>query len=131
MIRQAAGGREELLKGRPLGNFALLGLPAVTAGIQVLVKEGSDIEFVKGIGFGLLWNFFGFRFQEGLIAVIVGLGGFLVLLFKDRIGNHLLVDHFAQLEAIQRQDAHHLYQAWRQNLFLRDAEIELDRKSVV
>src|SRR5260370_1130421 len=102
MLGQPGRRREELFEGGPFGNFALLRFPAVSAGIQVLVEESSHVKLVKRIGFGLLRNFFGLRFQEGLVAVVVRLGGFFALLFQDRIGDHLLVDHFAQLEAVQR-----------------------------
>src|SRR5207247_10492795 len=40
--------------------------------------------------------------------------------------NQLLFDHFAQLEAVQREDAHHLDEAGRQNLLLRHFEIEFE-----
>ncbi len=126
MIGQPGGRRQKLLERRPLGNFALLRLPAIAAGIQVLVEESADVEFIKGIGLGLFGDFFGFRFQEGFVAVIVGLRGLFAELFEDGIGDHLLVDHLAQFETIQRQDAHHLHQAGRQNLLLRNLQIQFE-----
>ena len=99
-------------------------LAAVAAGIEILIEEGADVEFVEGIGLGLLGNFFGFGFQEGFVAVVVGLRRLFALLFQDGIRDHLLVDHLAELEAIEREHAHHLHQARRQNLPLRHLEIE-------
>jgi len=57
MVGQPARRREELLEGGPLGNFALLRLPAVSPGIQVLVEEASHIKLVKRIGLGFLRTF--------------------------------------------------------------------------
>src|SRR5882762_10878585 len=119
MIGEATLGGEKLFEGRALRNFAFLGLPAVSTGIQVLVEEATYVKLVKRVGLGLFGNFFGFGLEKGLVAVVVRLGGFLALFFEDRVGDHFLVDHFAQLEAVQREDAHHLHKARRQNLLLR------------
>ena len=77
MIGEAARRGEKLFEGRALGDFAFLRLAAVAAGVEVLVEKAADIEFVEGIGFGLLRNFLGFSFQEGFVAVVVGLRGLL------------------------------------------------------
>jgi hypothetical protein len=46
------------------------------------------------------------------------------LLFEDRIRDHLLIDHLAKLETIEREHAHHLHQAGRQNLALGHLQVE-------
>ena len=117
---------KKLFEGGPLGNFAFLGLAAVSAGIQVLVEETADVKLVEGIGFGLFRNFFGLRLEEGFVAVVVRLGGLFALLFQDGVCDHLLVDHFAQFEPVQRQNADHLDEAGRQNLLLGNSEVEFE-----
>ena len=44
----------------------------------------------------------------------------LVNLFQNRVLHHLRIDHLLQLELVERQNAHHLHQAWSQDLALRD-----------
>ena len=39
-------------------------LAAIAAGVEILIEECADVEFVEGIGLGLFWNFFGFGLQE-------------------------------------------------------------------
>ena len=123
MVGQPGGRGKKLLERGPLGDFALLRLPAVAAGIQVLVEERADVELVEGIGFFLLRDLFGFRLQEGFVAVVVGDGGFFGELFQDGIRDHLLVDHLAKFQAVQRQYADHLHKPGRQNLLLRHPEV--------
>ena len=94
-------------------------MAAVAAGVEVLVEKTADIKLVEGIRFGLLRNFFGFGFEEGFVAIVIALGGFFAELFEDGVGDHLLVDHLAEFETVQREDAHHLNEAGRQNLLLR------------
>ena len=106
------------------GDFALDRLAAIAAGIEILIEEGADVEFVEVIGLGLFGNFFGFGFQEIFVGVIVGLRRLFALLFENGVRDHLLIDHLAKLETIEREHAHHLHQAWRQNLTLRHLEIE-------
>src|SRR5260370_35322548 len=100
MVAQPARRREKLSEGRPLGNLALLRLPAVSAGIQVLVEDASHVTLVKGIGLGFFGDFFGFRFQKGLVAVVVGLSGFFTLLLQRWFGAHLRSVHFAELRLV-------------------------------
>src|SRR5580698_9914035 len=126
MVREAAGGGQELLEGGSFGDFSFLGLAAVAAGVEILVEKTADIELVERIGFGLLWKFLGFGFEEGFVAIVVALGGFFAELFENGIGDHLLVDHLAELEAVQREDTHHLDEAGRQNLLLRHSKVELE-----
>ncbi len=73
----------------------------------------------KGLASGFSGSFLGFGFQEGFVAVVVALGGFFAELFEDGIGDHLLIDHLAEFEAVQGEDAHHLDETGRQNLLLR------------
>src|SRR5579859_275083 len=126
MFGQPGRRGEELFEGWPFGYFALLRLATISACIQILVEESTDIKFVEWIGLRLFGDFFCFYFEEIFVAVIVGLSGLLALLFEDRILNHLLVDHLFKFEAVQRQHADHLNEAGRQNLFLRDLEIEFE-----
>ena len=99
-------------------------MAAVAAGIEILIEKGANVEFVEVIRLGLLGNFFGFVFEEIFVGVIVGLRGLFALLFENRIGDHLLIDHLAKLETIEREHAHHLHQAGRQNLALRNLQIQ-------
>ena len=46
--------------------------------------------------------------------------------FQHRVGNHLLVDHLAQFELVEREHADHLNQAGRQDLLLRHLEVQAD-----
>ncbi len=94
-------------------------MPAVAAGVQILIEEAADIELVKGIQLLFLGNFFSFILEEGFVAVVVGGSRFFAQLFQHRIGHHLGVDHLPQLQAVQRQHADHLHQARRQYLLLR------------
>jgi hypothetical protein len=124
VVGEAGGRRQKFLERGPLGNFPFLRLPAVAAGVQILIEEAADVELVKGIGFRLLGNFFSFGLQKSLVAIVVGLRRLFALLFQDGIGDHLLVDHLAQLQAIEREHADHLHQTWRQNLPLRHLQIQ-------
>src|SRR6266850_5578325 len=126
VIAEAGSRGKKLLERRTLGNFALLRAATVPAGIEILIEEGADVEFVKGIRFRLLRDFFGFCLQEGFVAVVVGLRGLFALFFQDRVGNHLLVDHLAQLKAIEREHADHLNEARSQNLLLRNLQIQFE-----
>src|SRR5690348_3082964 len=124
MIREATRRGEKFFERGPFGNFSFLGLAAVAAGVQIFIEKTADIELVERIGFRLFRDFFGFRFKEGFVAVVVGLSGFFAELFEDWIGDHLLVDHLAEFEAVERENADHLDKAGRQNLLLRHSKIE-------
>ena len=119
VVGQAAGRGKELFEGGPLGNFSFLGLAAVAAGIEIFVEKAADVEFVERIGFRFFRQLLRFGFQKIFVAVVVRLGGLFAELFEDGVGDHLLVDHLAEFEAIERQDADHLDEAGRQNLPLR------------
>src|SRR5437879_5904312 len=103
MVGKTGGGGKKLLEGGPLGNFALLRAAAVSAGVEILIEKRADVEFVERIRFGLVRNFFGFSLEEGFVAVVIGLRRLFALLFQDGIGNHLLVDHLAQLKPVERE----------------------------
>ena len=124
MLGQPRGRGQKLFKRRPLADFPLLRLPAVTAGIQILIKESPDVELVKRIRLRFLRNLLRFIADEIFVAVIVRRGGFFALFFQDRVLNHLLIDHFPKFQPVQRQHADHLHQARRQNLLLRHLQIE-------
>ena len=95
-----------------------------SAAAQILVEKGGDVEFVKGVGGFSLGNFFGFRFQEGFVAVILGDDRVIGQFFQHRVFDHLLVDHLPEFETIERQHAHHLNQTRRKDLLLRDPEVK-------
>jgi len=126
MIAETARRRKKLLERRPLGDFAFLRLAAVATRIEILVEECADVEFVERIRFWLFRHFLGFGFQEGFVAVVVGLRRLFAELFENRVGYHLLVDHFAEFETVQGEDADHLDQARRQNLLLRNFQVEFE-----
>src|SRR5712672_1536294 len=126
MIAEAGSRGKKLLERRTLRNFALLRAAPVSTGIEVLIEEGTNVELVKGIRFGLLRDLFGFCLEKGFVAVVVGLRWLFALLFQDRVGNHLLVDHLAQLKPIEREHADHLNEARSQNLLLRNLQIQFE-----
>ncbi len=45
-------------------------------------------------------------------------------LFQDGVFHHLSIDHLLQLELVQRQNADHLHQAWREDLALSDLQVQ-------
>jgi hypothetical protein len=63
---------KELVKRRPLNGFCFAALRIAAAAIKVLIEKRGDIEILEGTGWLDLGNFFGFRFQEGFVAVVFG-----------------------------------------------------------
>ena len=125
MVGQILRGRKELIEGRTLNVFAFAAGGALGSGIEILRKEGAKIEFIEGIGFGLLRNFFDFFLEKGLVGIAilrrrVAFGHFI----ENRVRHDLLIDHLPQFQAVQRQHADHLNEPRRQNLLLRDAETQ-------
>ena len=111
---------KKLVKGRPLDGFCFAALRIAAAAVEVLIEKRSDIEILEGTGGLDLGNFFGFRFQEGFVAVVFRGDAFFGQFLQHRVLDHLLIDHLPELETIQRQHAHHLDQARRKDLLLRD-----------
>ena len=99
-------------------------LPA--AAVQVLVEKGSDVELIKRVGRLGLRNFFRLGLDEGFFAVI--LLGYLAVssVSSSSIGLATIswVIISRKFQAVERQDAHHLHQARRQNLLLRNLEMK-------
>ncbi len=73
---------------------------------------------IHPIGLELRQHFLGGNFVSAVF------GGF----FQDRIVDDLLVDHLLQFQTVQLQHRHHLDQAWREDLLLRDLQLESWRK---
>ena len=63
-------------------------------------------------------------FLFGLRGHLVERGDAFRQLFEDGIGDHLLVDHLAQLELVEREHTDHLHQARCQNLLLSHPEVQ-------
>src|SRR5438094_109855 len=49
-------------------------------------------------------------------------------LLEHGVGNHLLIDHLAQLELVEREHADHLDEPRRQDLLLRHPEVQPDSR---
>ena len=123
MLGKSLRRGNELFEGRLLDDFVLAASFAAAA-IQILIEEGSDIEFVEGIGRLCLRHFLSLGLDEGFFAVIFAGGPSLVSSSSIGIGDHFLRDHLAQFQTVQRQHADHLHQARRQNLLLGDLEMK-------
>ena len=111
-------------EGRSISSRSLLPArsePASRYWVKKVPKSNSS----KGLAASVSGNFFGFFFEESFVGVAVGGGGALFGDFvEDGIGHDFLIDHLAQLQAIQRENADHLHEARRQNLLLRHAQAE-------
>ena len=129
MVGKTCRRGKELVKRRLFDIFAFAARGALRPGVEILREERTKIEFIEGIGRFRLGNFFGFFLKERFVRVAFSHGA-LFLLFEDGVRHDLLIDHLAQLEAIQRENAYHLDEARRQNLFLSEAEIEFRCKPV-
>ena len=104
----------------------MLAVTVPSPAIQILVEKGIYVELIKGIRRLGLGNLFRFGFEKGFFGVILlGHLGFFSQLFQHRVGDHLLIDHFAKLQPVQSQHADHLNQARCQNLLLCNFEVEL------
>ncbi len=122
--RFCAGGKE-FVEGGAFDVFAFAAAGAFGAGIEILGEEGAEIEFVEGIGGFGFGDFFGFFLEERFVGVAVGGGRALFGdFFEDGIGHDFLIDHLAQLQAIEREHADHLHEARRENLLLGHAQAE-------
>ena len=87
------------------------------------VKKEPKSNSSKGLAAAVFGNFFGFLLEEGFVGVTIGGGrAFFGDFVEDRVGHDLLIDHLAQLEAVQREHADHLHQTRRENLLLGHAE---------
>ena len=124
VIGQAGRRGEELVERRLLDFFVFAARGALGAGVEVLREEGAEIEFVERIGGRRFGNLFRFFLQEGFVGIAVGGDAVFGQLFENRVLHDLLIDHLPQLETIQRQHADHLDEARRQNLLLRQPEMQ-------
>ena len=121
MVGQALRGREKFLKRGLFRFFALAACRPLRARIEVLVEERAEIEFVERIRSGSFGKFLDFLLQKRFVGVAVLGGSFFRCFFENGIRHDLLIDHFPQLETVQRQHADHLHEPRRQNLLLRHA----------
>ena len=124
VIGQARRRGEELVERRFLDFLVLAARGALRARVEVLPEERTEIEFIKWVGCGSFRNFFRFLFEERFVGVAVGGDAILGQLFQNRIRHDLLIDHLSKLETVQRQHADHLDEARRQNLLLRQPEMQ-------
>ena len=128
VVAQRLRARQKVLKRGRIHIFK--GAAARTeTGVQVVLKVAAKVDFVERILFRPL----GFRhlLLSGKFAVPVASGQFikacgaLVDLLEDGVLHHLGVDHLLQFQLVEREYAHHLHQARRQHLPLRNTEIQL------
>ena len=130
MFGKTLGRGKKLFERWALIDFALATVFIASAAAQILVEKGGHIEFSKRAGGFDLGNFFSLGFQEGFGAVILGDHRVIRQFFQHRVFDHFLVDHLTQFETIQRENAHHLNQARREDLLLRDPEVKFWRQPV-
>ena len=124
------GRGKKLFERWALVDFALAAVFIASTTAQILVEKGGDVELCKWAGGFDLGNFFSLGFQEGFGAVILGDHRVIRQFFQHRVFDHFLVDHLTQFETIQRENAHHLNQARREDLLLRDPEVKFWRQPV-
>ena len=88
------------------------------------------VEFdIRGIQQRLIGGVRGpLRFEQRLQFFRRDLLALLKRLFEDRVLDDLLVDHLLQFKAVELKDRDHLDQARRQNLLLRDFQLQSGRK---
>ena len=95
----------------------------------MLLKIGAEIPFFNQVVLVPVADFhtrrgFARFFLLGPLRYLVERGGALGQFFENGVHDHLLVDHLAQLELVEREHADHLHQAGRQNLLLRHLEVQ-------
>ncbi len=130
MLGKPLGRGEELFERWAFIYFAFAAVFIASAAAQILVEKGRYVEILKWVGRFGRGNFFGFSLQEGFGAVVFGDHRIIGQFFQHRILHHFLVDHLTEFETIQRQNTHHLNQARRKNLLLRDPEVKFWRQPV-
>ncbi len=124
MLGKSLRRGKKFIEGGTLDDLAFAAILIAAAAAQVLVEKRGYVEFFERTGGFGLRNFLGLRFQEGFVAVIFGDNRVLGQLFQHRVFDHLLIDHFPEFEAIQRQHAHHLDQARGKDLLLGYPEVK-------
>ncbi len=110
-------------------SISSISLAAAIAGIEIFLKERAKINFFEGIFLFFRGNrvFFGrdpfaiFFLAGGVIEQ----GNGVFQLLQNRILHHLGGDHVAQLKLVEREHADHLHEARREDLPLRDFQMEL------
>ena len=116
---------EEILNRGLLDFLVIVG--GAEAGVEVILEIGAEVDFVEGIFLFFVAFGDGLRF-DGAVAVffcardIVEQRNVLFHLFENGILGDLGLDHFLQLQLVQRQHADHLHQPGRQDLTLRDLQ---------
>src|SRR6185437_4157422 len=126
VVSQGRRPRQKVFKRRFLYRLHFP-LAAVT-GVQVVLEKGAKIYFVKGI--------FLFRLHDRFVGgghpiTVLLLAGHLVQqgnrgihLLQDRVLHDLGIDHVLELKLVERKHADHLHQARRQDLLLRDLQVQ-------
>ena len=125
MVRQIRWLGQEVLERRTLDLFHFA--VGAVSGIEIILKKGAEIDLFEGIF--LLDRGDGILFVGGgrgafavffLLADFVEQGNRLFQFFKDRILDHLGVDHVLELKLVEREDRDHLHQAGGEDLALRE-----------
>ncbi len=105
---------------------------AAIAGIEILLEERAKIDFFEGIllFFGRDGIFFRRGHRSHAVAFfflptdIVEQGDGVFQFFENRILDHLGVDHVLELKLVEREHGDHLDEARRQNLPLRQLDVQ-------
>ena len=131
MIGQIARLGKEILKRRTIGAFKIL--RTAKSRIEIILKIRAEIDLLKRVL--LLAGLFSRcerRLLRSLRALAICLAsgnlveqrnaGFEFL--QNRVFNDLRIDHLSELELVQRKHADHLHEPRREDLLLRDLEIE-------
>jgi len=132
VVGQIAGLGEEILERRTLDLFHVAGTAETR--IEILLKERAKIDLVEGV--------FLFRGGERRFFLLRGGGGGAIALFlaaahvieqrnrvleffEDRVLDHFGRNHVLKLELVQREHGDHLDKARRQDLPLRQSDVQL------
>ena len=111
--------------GRHIGTFPVAVIElrlCAKAGIKIVLEVGAKVNFTEHV-LGRCGRFLDAALQDLLTARnLIQHWNRLVNLFQDGIFNHLGIDHLLELELVERKHAHHLHQAWSQDLALCDLQ---------
>src|SRR6267378_965630 len=131
MVAQIPRLRQEVLKRRLLDLFHFS--RAAIAGIEIVLEERTKIYFLERIFLLVRDRRTLFRGRLGgqpvafllLASDIVEQGDGIFQLFKDRILDHLGIDHVLELKLVEREHGDHLHETRRQNLPLGQLDVQL------
>ena len=97
-------------------------------GVEIILEVAAKVDLIERVFFYPLT--FRRDFRRTAVAVAFTPRALIESLrlvldfFEHRVLNHLAVEHFLQLQLVEREDAHHLHQAGRQHLPLRDFYVQ-------